>query len=72
MLCLKNLYYFRLAKYFIDKTVEELEKQEKRKPDDEKSVLEKLLDINKDVALMMASDALFAGVDTVCLSFEIS
>nr|AJN91160.1 cytochrome P450 monooxygenase CYP333B27 [Cnaphalocrocis medinalis] len=55
-----------IARHFIDITINELEKNSgnARKSDDEKSVLEKLLDINKEVALIMASDMLFAGVDT--------
>ncbi|CAG9791826.1 unnamed protein product [Diatraea saccharalis] len=53
-----------LARYFIDKTIEEFAKQGKTKLDDEKSVLEKLLEINKDVAVIMATDMLLAGVDT--------
>ncbi|KAL4710317.1 hypothetical protein ACJJTC_011133 [Scirpophaga incertulas] len=45
-----------LARYFIDKTIEDLDKSTNKKPDEEKSVLEKLLAINKEVALIMASD----------------
>lgn len=37
----------------------------KRKEDDDESVLEKLLKINPDYALLMAMDMLLAGVDTV-------
>ncbi|XP_028157398.1 cytochrome P450 CYP12A2-like [Ostrinia furnacalis] len=54
----------KIAKYFIDKTILDLKSGSKTKPDDEKGVLEKLLDINEDVALIMASDMLLAGVDT--------
>ncbi|CAG9791827.1 unnamed protein product [Diatraea saccharalis] len=54
----------RLACYFINKTIEEFQKENKRKLDDNKSVLEKLLEINKDIAVVMASDLLLAGVDT--------
>ncbi|CAG9791828.1 unnamed protein product [Diatraea saccharalis] len=53
-----------LARYFIDKSIEELENHKEITHDDQKSILVKLLDINKDVAVVMASDALFAGVDT--------
>lgn len=49
-----------LTKYFIKKGKEQL----KTKPDNEKGVLEKLLEINEEVAHIMASDMLFAGVDT--------
>lgn len=62
LMCINN---FSTARYFVDKTIEELQKQGGKKSDDEKGVLEKLLEINKDVAVIMASDMLFAGVDTV-------
>lgn len=54
---------YRVSKFFIDKGIEEL--KTKNKSDDEKVVLEKLLEINEEYALIMASDMLFAGVDTV-------
>lgn len=53
----------KLAKYFVKKAIEEL-KENKGKTDDEKGVLEKLLEINEEYAYIMASDMLFAGVDT--------
>ncbi|CAH2091759.1 unnamed protein product [Euphydryas editha] len=53
----------KINKYFIAKAREELEKKQKS-PDDKKGALEKLLDINENVALIMANDMLFAGVDT--------
>lgn len=40
-------------------------KKNKGKSDDEKGILEKLLEINEEYAYIMASDMLFAGVDTV-------
>ncbi|XP_053600108.1 cytochrome P450 CYP12A2-like isoform X1 [Plodia interpunctella] len=52
----------RLTKHFLDKAKEDL--KNKKKTDDEKGVLEKLLDIDEKVAHIMASDMLFAGVDT--------
>lgn len=55
----------RVARYFVDKSIEEL--KVKGKTEDQKGILEKLLEINKEVALIMASDMLFAGVDTVCI-----
>ncbi|CAK1578093.1 unnamed protein product [Parnassius mnemosyne] len=48
---------------FIKKTVMRLKTE--NKPDDEKSVLEKLIDVDEKVAVLIASDLLFAGVDTV-------
>ncbi|KAJ8724865.1 hypothetical protein PYW07_015823 [Mythimna separata] len=49
-----------LTKYFLKKGKENL----KNKTDTEKGVLEKLLEINEEAAHIMASDMLFAGVDT--------
>lgn len=53
----------RLSKIFIDKAKEEL--KSKGKSDEEKGILEKLLEINEEYALIMATDMLLAGVDTV-------
>ncbi|KAJ8726837.1 hypothetical protein PYW08_015234 [Mythimna loreyi] len=50
----------RLTKYFIKKGKDNL----KYKTDTEKGILEKLLEINEEAAHIMASDMLFAGVDT--------
>ncbi|XP_037297135.1 cytochrome P450 CYP12A2 [Manduca sexta] len=52
-----------LTKYFIQKAMEELKKNG-GKSNDEKGVLEKLLEINEEFAYIMAADMLFAGVDT--------
>ncbi|KAJ8724861.1 hypothetical protein PYW07_015819 [Mythimna separata] len=49
-----------LTKYFIKKGKDNM----KNKSDTEKAVLEKLLEINEEAAHIMASDMLFAGVDT--------
>ncbi|KAL4710323.1 hypothetical protein ACJJTC_011139 [Scirpophaga incertulas] len=54
----------RLTRYFIDETIKDLEKQKINKSEEEKSVLEKLLSFDKNLAVIMASDSLFAGVDT--------
>ncbi|XP_026314071.1 cytochrome P450 CYP12A2-like [Hyposmocoma kahamanoa] len=51
-----------LTKYFIRKARKDLEQN--KKSDSEKAVLEKLLEINEDIAVIMACDMLFAGVDT--------
>lgn len=55
--------HFRLTKYFLQKGIDQL--KNKSDNDNEKGVLEKLLEINEEVAYIMASDMLFAGVDTV-------
>lgn len=41
--------------------------KEKKVFDSEKGVLEKLLDIDENIAVLMVCDMLFAGVDTVRL-----
>ncbi|XP_026314070.1 cytochrome P450 CYP12A2-like [Hyposmocoma kahamanoa] len=51
-----------LAKFFIRKARKDLEQN--KKSDSEKAVLEKLLEINEEIAVIMACDMLFAGVDT--------
>ncbi|XP_004928105.1 cytochrome P450 CYP12A2 isoform X1 [Bombyx mori] len=56
-----------LSKYFINKAMRNINKNE-NKPDEQKGVLEKLLDINEEYAYIMATDMLVAGVDTVANS----
>lgn len=52
--------------YYIDRAIEKLEKRSSFNTDDkEPSVLEKLLKIDKHVAMIMALDMMMAGVDTV-------
>ncbi|CAB3256715.1 unnamed protein product [Arctia plantaginis] len=53
-----------LTKYFVKKGVEQLKLNANQKSNNEKGVLEKLLEINEEYAYIMASDMLFAGVDT--------
>jgi len=53
---------------FVDEAIERLEKEAKEgvvRPENEQSVLEKLLKVDKKVATVMAMDMLMAGVDTV-------
>ncbi|KAL0883703.1 hypothetical protein ABMA27_015821 [Loxostege sticticalis] len=52
------------ARYFIDRTMEELKANGGSQTEYEKGVLEKLLDVNKEMAVIMASDMITAGVDT--------
>ncbi|KPJ20512.1 Cytochrome P450 CYP12A2 [Papilio machaon] len=54
-----------LNKYFIQKATEVLKtKRVDKDSENEKGILEKLLEINEHYAYLMASDLLFAGVDT--------
>ncbi|KAI5634846.1 cytochrome p450 domain-containing protein [Phthorimaea operculella] len=53
----------KLATYFVQKARKEIESKPKV-DDEEKGVLEKLLEIDERIAVIMASDMLFAGVDT--------
>lgn len=50
---------------YVQEAVERIEKSTEVKSDAEKSVLEKLLGINRKYAVIMALDMMFAGVDTV-------
>ncbi|KAG6460403.1 hypothetical protein O3G_MSEX011954 [Manduca sexta] len=52
-----------ILEYFIQEAMEQLKKN-KGISNDEKGVLEKLLEINEEFAYIMAADMLFAGVDT--------
>lgn len=50
----------------VDKAVKRLEAAEHKNSDkSDRSVLEKLLEINKNIAVVMAFDMLMAGIDTV-------
>lgn len=57
--------------FYIEKSIEQFEKRSKSEHqlEREPSVLEKLLKINKNVAVIMAIDMLLAGVDTVTYNF---
>lgn len=55
--------FSRLNEYFINKAIEKL--KAKNKVNEEKGILEKLLEIDKKTAVIMANEMLFAGVDTV-------
>ncbi|XP_034487482.1 probable cytochrome P450 12a5, mitochondrial [Drosophila innubila] len=49
---------------YVNEALERLEREPTKKPEHEQSVLEKLLKIDKKVAIVMAMDMLVAGVDT--------
>ncbi|XP_075972681.1 cytochrome P450 CYP12A2-like [Anticarsia gemmatalis] len=53
-----------VTKFFLNQHKDNLIKNAGQKSDHEKGVLEKLLEINEEFAYIMASDMLFAGVDT--------
>ncbi|XP_023942726.2 cytochrome P450 CYP12A2-like [Bicyclus anynana] len=55
--------HMKLNEYFVDKASDEL-KSTGEKDYKDKSVLEKVLDIDRKIALATAHDMLFAGVDT--------
>lgn len=55
---------YRSLFHYVDKAIENLEKNP-NKGDREPSVLEKLLKVDRHVAVVMALDMLLAGVDTV-------
>ncbi|XP_075972683.1 cytochrome P450 CYP12A2-like [Anticarsia gemmatalis] len=57
-----------LIKHFVKKGIEQLNQNVGQKTNNEKGVLEKLLEINEEFAYIMASDMLFAGVDTAAMT----
>ncbi|KAH8278976.1 hypothetical protein KR018_012091, partial [Drosophila ironensis] len=57
---------------YVDEAIERLDKEAKAgivRPENEQSVLEKLLKVDKKVATIMAMDMLMAGVDTTSSTF---
>ncbi|XP_016961298.1 probable cytochrome P450 12a5, mitochondrial [Drosophila biarmipes] len=57
---------------YVEEAIERLEKEAKEgvvRPENEQSVLEKLLKVDKKVATVMAMDMLMAGVDTTSSTF---
>ncbi|XP_030369986.1 cytochrome P450 CYP12A2-like [Scaptodrosophila lebanonensis] len=54
---------------YVNEALDRLESQPSDKPEHEKSVLEKLLKIDRRVATVMAMDMLMAGVDTTSTTF---
>lgn len=55
--------------HYVDKAVARLDSMDQSKRDDsDKSVLEKLLLIDRRMAIVMAFDMILAGVDTVRLA----
>ncbi|XP_075148697.1 cytochrome P450 CYP12A2-like isoform X2 [Haematobia irritans] len=62
-----------ITKTYIEEAIERIENEEKsgrpEKPENEKSVLEKLVKIDKKIAMVMAMDMLMAGVDTTSSTF---
>ncbi|TDG49576.1 hypothetical protein AWZ03_004067 [Drosophila navojoa] len=54
---------------YVNEAVERLEREPSNKPDHEKSVLEKLLKTDQQIAKVMAVDMLIAGVDTTTTVF---
>lgn len=62
----------KVTSEYVNEALERLEMEEKKgvvKPENEQSVLEKLLKIDKKVAIIMAMDMLMAGVDTTASTF---
>lgn len=59
-----------ITKSFVDEAIDRIEEEKRNsggveKPENEKSVLEKLIKIDRNIAMVMAMDMLKAGVDTV-------
>lgn len=65
-----NLNFLSLALHFLELGKQDLEKKKKESGSDrETGVLEKLLEIDENVALTMTLDSIVAGVDTTSSSF---
>ncbi|EDV93818.1 GH18081 [Drosophila grimshawi] len=54
---------------YVDEALNRLKDTPSNKPENEKSVLEKLLETDKQIAIVMAMDMLMAGVDTTTTTF---
>lgn len=54
----------------VAETVKKIEQEKFDKPVDQQSVLEKLLKIDKEVAVIMAFDTLIVGIDTTSLALQ--
>lgn len=65
-----NYFGFRIALKKVDEAIERLNNNPNSKADTEASVLEKLLKIDRNVAVVMAIDMLLAGVDTVKINYN--
>lgn len=60
----KKNFYFSITKHYVNMTLENL-KTKASNSEEEKSILEKLLEIDENVAHIMSMDMLVAGIDTV-------
>lgn len=52
---------------YINKAKQAIEERGQDVPDEDKSILEKLLAIDEKVAIMMGNEMLLAGIDTVSI-----
>lgn len=59
------LHFHSLSSKHIERAIERLGEQPKTNNDREESVLQKMLRVDKDYAVLMALDMFFAGMDTV-------
>ncbi|XP_026761747.2 cytochrome P450 CYP12A2-like isoform X2 [Galleria mellonella] len=57
-----------VSKMYIDEAKRQINERGHDIPEEDKSILEKLLSIDENVALMMANEMLMAGIDTVAFS----
>lgn len=58
-------HFLSLSKKHVDRALERLAKETNKNDDHEESVLQKILQVDKDYAVVMALDMLLAGIDTV-------
>lgn len=55
----------RVSKSYIDEAKKTIQKRDHDIPEEDRSIIEKLLAIDEKVATMMANEMLLAGIDTV-------
>lgn len=61
-----NLY--SISTKYIEQAKQRIKDRDHEVPDEDKSVLEKLLAVDEKVAIMMANEMLMAGIDTVSVA----
>lgn len=61
------LLFFSISAMYIDQAKQRIKERGHDIPDEDKSVIEKLLAVDEKVAVMMANEMLMAGIDTVSI-----
>lgn len=61
----RNLTCFSISKIYIDQAQNKIKERGHDVPEEDKSIIEKLIAIDERVAILMANEMLMAGIDTV-------